>query len=282
MKNKTLLLFFVISLCCLSLETFCQRQISMGIFTGFSIPFTLDKGISFDPRYQSRKDLKFIPLGLSFEYNVADAGLFFSPSYTKMGQNFSVINTLGGKVGKRNIDVDYLLLPIGFKFGMMHNPYFRLSFVWSSSFGYLLKATETLSHQASTLNFPLEVIPILPPDYTIQADGIASPSISQLPLASKNDFNNFQVFGGLGLKAEWFQSSNWKITLDLTGNYGFMETRNEAKIQSMKNYQELYMTYGNRREVFFSLTLGLSRLKTLKKKNSNPNKTQSFKSKKRK
>ena len=84
-----------------------QKLVSTGVFTGLTAPFTLDQGTSDDPRYQQRYVVKYAPIGFNFEIDYDGFGTITSPSYMKDGQNFNVLNSVGGQMGVRKINMQF-------------------------------------------------------------------------------------------------------------------------------------------------------------------------------
>ncbi|HMG91983.1 MAG TPA: hypothetical protein VK589_18130, partial [Chryseolinea sp.] len=80
-----------------------QFSMSLGVFTGLTSTFTLDDGISNDPRYGAAYGVKFAPIGMNFGMDYEGFGFVLSPGIINVGQNFYVVNTNGGKDGKREI-----------------------------------------------------------------------------------------------------------------------------------------------------------------------------------
>jgi len=76
-----------------------QYSMSLGVFTGTSVAFSNDQGINNDPRYKGRYELKFAPIGVNFGMDYERFGFMVSPGLINIGQNFYVVNTVGGQDG---------------------------------------------------------------------------------------------------------------------------------------------------------------------------------------
>lgn len=237
-----------------------QKVVSMGVFTGLTAPFTLDQGISEDPRYQYRYLVKYVPIGFNFEIDYDGFGMIVSPSYLKNGQNFNVLNSVGGQMGIRKISMQYLDIPIGFKLHVIDLSFFKVSFVASAGIQYLVKGEETISHEAGKMRFPLEVYPILPPEYIPQYDGVLVPQVDNYKMLTSSDFNKIQFKGALGFRSDWEVTQELKVSFDLRANYSFLEPRTSEYITKVENHETLYDIAGDRKEVFVYFTIGASRI----------------------
>lgn len=278
------LLFILLCIVSLAKASAQGGELSVGIFTGLSLTQTWDEGIGMDQRYSVRQDPKFCPLGVSLEMDFQGMGYIISPGLIRLGQNFNVENTLGGMVGRRKIDLHYFYLPVGIKFHLIHTRQVRLSFVVSGGPAVLLQGSETVSHDAAKLNFPREVYPILPPAYTVEFDGVDSPEVSGYEMADAHAFNPLQFFGGLGFRSAWEVAKNWRVGLDVRAHYSFTDSRTDAHLDELKEYQAIYAIGGNRRDIFTQFSLGVTRymaLKLKKRKASFSSTSRSGKKKKR-
>jgi hypothetical protein len=261
--------FLVLLILAMSItEGYSQQINSLGIFTGITVPYTFDAGINKDPRYRIKYDVKFAPFGIHYGVDYDGYGLMIDPSITKIGQNFNVINIQGGHVGERKIDLTYFQFPIGVKLHIIDLSFFRVSFVASIGVGFLLDGQETITHRDSKLIFPSQVYPELIEnplydDYLIEYDGVLSPNVSssspQSKLLSKEDFQSFQLFGGIGFRSDWDITEEWRVSFDLRGNVGALEPRKSDHIDKIKAFKAVYEIDGNRRDLFLALNIGIAR-----------------------
>lgn len=254
-----------------------QQVHSLGLFTGFAVPYTWDEGITKDSRYRTRFDIKYSPIGVHYGIDNEGYGFTFDPSLIHIGQNFNVINTSGGEVGKRNIDLKYFQLPIGLKIHIIDMSFFKVSFVASIGAGVLLSGKETISHQDTKLKFPLEMTGSYPspqnqefeaanPGYTVEYDGVLTPVLGKTDMLTKDDFQQFQFFGAAGFRSDWDFSENWRASFDLRANIGILEPRKADYLDKVKNFEALYDIYGARRDLFLSLTFGIARSITIERR----------------
>lgn len=253
--------FALVSLFCGSL-TFLNgqpNQVSLGVFTGITSPYTFDSGINRDSRYQQRYQVKLAPIGISYGVDYQGYGFVITPSLINIGQNMNIVNNVGGYEGTRDIKMQYLQVPIGFKLHIIDLTFFKVSLIAGAGAGYLIKGNETITHNYAKYRFPGEVFPILPPDYVVEYDGVIAPDIKKLEIVSKDDLKPFQFFGSLGFRSDWDFKDSWRIAFDLRANYGLTETRNEAYLARAKEFQTLYDLSGDRRELFAYLSIGIAR-----------------------
>jgi hypothetical protein len=254
---KSLLL--VVLIAAFTRECMAQEVHSFGLFTGITSPYTLDGGITKDPRYRNKYSVKFTPIGFHYGIDLDGYGFTIDPQISKMGQSFIIINTVGGHVGERKSNLTYLQVPAGIKLHMIDLSFFKVSFVASASVGFLLSGEETITHEDSKLYFPPEVYPSLPEDYTVVYDGVLVPNIRNKPIGKKNDFRSIQVFGAIGMRSDWDVNEDWRISFDIRGNYGLFEPRSRERIKQIENNQAIYDLEGNRRELFLSFNIGFAR-----------------------
>ncbi|HKZ39109.1 MAG TPA: outer membrane beta-barrel protein [Chryseolinea sp.] len=236
-----------------------QFSLSVGVYTGLTSSYTSDKGINKDPRYQGRYEAKFAPIGVNIGVDYEGFGLIFAPGIINVGQNFYVTNTLGGQEGLRKIDLQYLNVPIALKVHLINLTFFKLSAVASIAPAILLQGKEEINHNDSKLQFPPEVYPILPPDYTVEYDGVLVPKIDQYSLSQKKDFKSFQLFAGAGFRADLDVSNHWRVAFDFRVNYGIFNPRTDEYSQRLKSNILLYELPGERRDMFAQVAIGISR-----------------------
>ncbi|MFD1003131.1 outer membrane beta-barrel protein [Ohtaekwangia kribbensis] len=252
------------------------RTLYLGIGTGMTSSYTWDNGISKDPRYKDRYDIKFAPVSLNYGLDFEGYGFFINPGLVNIGQNFYVTNTVGGQQGTRKINLSYINLPAAFKLHIIDLSFFKLSLTAGGSFAFLMKGKETVSHEEAKLTFPTQVYPILPSDYTIVYDGVISPAVSKYTIADKKDFKSYQVFALLGFRSDWEVSDDWMMSLDFRMNYGIFDPRTDEYMQRVNAYQTLYDISGKRRDMFALINVSVSRYIELKKEKHSPKKRSSY------
>jgi hypothetical protein len=212
-----------------------------------------------DPRYEGSFEAKWAPVGVNIGLDYETFGVMLSPGLVGVGQNFYLLNTQGGQDGLRKIDLKYFTIPLAFRFHLIHFTTFKLSALASISPSFLLEGKESLSHRSTKLQFPQEVYSLLPPDYTIEYDGVLTPEVSNYSIAEKKDFRSMQLFAGAGFRSDWDPSNFWRISVDLRMYYGIFDPRTEYYTMADESSPALYKMPGDRKDVFAQVTVGISR-----------------------
>jgi hypothetical protein len=260
-------LLFSIFFCTVYFTSFSQEnQISLGIFTGVTSPFTFDSGINRDSRYEQKYQVKLAPVGISYGVDYQGYGFVVTPSLINIGQDMNIVNSVGGFEGTRKINMQYLEVPIAIKFHVIDLSFFKVSVLAGVGAGYLIKGTETITHNYAKYRFPNETIQFLPSSYVVEYDGVIAPETNKLEIVKNEDFNKFQFFGSFGFRSDWDFNESWRIAFDIRANYGFTETRNDAYLARAKNHETIYDLEGDRREVFASFNIGIARYIEVEKK----------------
>jgi len=236
-----------------------QFSMSLGLNTGITSTYSVDKGIDNDPRYKQYYHVKFAPIGLHFGVNYEFIGFVVSPTITNIGQNSYVVNTSGGQNGTRESNLKYLNVPVAFKVHLINLAFLKVSGVASLSGAFLLDGSETVSHSETKLEFPKSVYPILPPDYTVDYDGVAVPAVDNYVITEKKDFKPVQVFAALGFQSDWDVSNHWRVIFDFRVNYGLFDPRTDEYLAKVNANQTLYDIPGDRHDMFVQLSVGIAR-----------------------
>lgn len=244
-----------------SLGVNAQKEVtySLGLFGGLTSTFTFDEGINIDPRYQAKYGADFIPLGIHAGVDYEGFGFMIDPQITQIGQSFNILNTQRGQVGERSVSITYFQLPFSYKKHIIDLSFFKVSFVAGVSYAHLLNAEESITHSISKLNFPAVVYPILPDTYQVEYDGVVSPNVNDLKSLKKSDFKAFQVIGSLGMRSDWDITDHARLSFDFRANMGVFDPRSADYLDRAKNNQTIYEISGERRDLFFSLSLGYAR-----------------------
>jgi hypothetical protein len=246
-------------LLCAQITLAQQYSVSFGLYTGVTGSYTTDEGIKKDPRYEARFEAKYAPVGINIALDYEAFGLMLSPGLIHVGQNFYLVNTLGGQDGLRKIDQQYLTVPLSLKFHIVRFSAFKLSALTSISPSFLLDGNDRLDHRATKLKFPEDVYSSLPSTYTIEYDGVLTPEVNDLILGDKSDFRPLQIFVGAGFRTDWDPSNHWRISAELRMNYGLFDPRTDPSLRSKESSSSLYELPGKRRDMFAQFTLGISR-----------------------
>jgi hypothetical protein len=248
---------------------FCQNIESFGFFAGFNFPVTIDEGLQKDPRYFGRFTIRASPIGFSYGYDHLGFGYLLTPSYLQIGQKFTMRNSIGGEIGTRDVQMDYVSLPIALKLHINDLSFFRLSAVAAVNFSYLLNGRETLTFIASKVKYPSGVSVPTGPGYVVAYDGVFVPETNGLEYVSKDKFNSFQIFAGIGLRSDFDLNDKWSINFDGRANFGIFDTRQSSYLSQLKTLNGPVDFNGNpgspdlpgqRREVYLTVDFGLSRI----------------------
>jgi Outer membrane protein beta-barrel domain len=260
-----------------STVAYAQKEVtySVGAFGGLTSTFTFDEGINIDPRYQAKYGADFIPGGIHLGVDYMGFGFMIDPQITQIGQTFNILNTQRGQVGERSVNITYFQLPFSYKKHIIDLSFFKVSFVAGISYAQLLNGNERITHSASKLNFPAAVYTILPDTYQVEYDGVVSPTVNNLATLNKSDFKKVQVIGSLGIRSDWDVTDHARLSFDFRANMGTFDPRSTDYLDRANNDQTIYEIGGERRDLFFSLTLGYSRYLFIEKK-PKPKKIKSF------
>lgn len=270
-----------------SLTSFGQEVESFGVFGGFNIPFTIDQGLKSDPRYYGKFTFRGTPIGISYGYDKVGYGYLISPEYARIGQKFTIVNYLGGNVGTRDVQMDYLSLPIALKLHLNDIAFFRLSIVAAVNFSYLLKGQETITinaiPSARKLSYPVGISVPEDPEYQVTYDGVYVPNQNNNVYVSPDKFAKFQIFAGVGFHSDFDINDDWSITFDGRANFGIFDPRSASYIDELKHptgppgvdpngLPKLDTKpgapdlYGQRRDIYLAATFGISRIIQIKEK----------------
>jgi Outer membrane protein beta-barrel domain len=256
----------------LSLIVFCsqgQNIEAFGMFGGFNFPITLDEGLQKDTRYFGKFTIRGTPVGFSYGYDKVGHGYLISPNYTRVGQNFSIKNSSGGEIGTREVLMDYISVPVALKLHINDMAFFRLSALAAINFNYLISGNETLTYDAGKIKYPAGISVPTDPGYVIAYDGVFVPQVNKLEYVSKDKFNSFQLFAALGLRSDFDLSDEWSINFDGRVNFGIFDSRTSSYIDQLKNPTGLPDIngkpgapdfHGQRREIYLSVSFGISRI----------------------
>jgi hypothetical protein len=265
-----LLLFLII-------QASAQDVESYGVFGGFNFPFTVDQGLQKDPRFYGKFTIRATPVGFAYGYDRVGHGVLFTPNYTQLGQKFIIKNTTGGEVGVRDIQMSYLSVPIALKLHVNDMSFFRMSLVAAVAPSILIAGQETLTINtpagATKIRYPNGVSVPTDPGYEIVYDGVFVPKLDKQVYVPKSKFNAFQLFGAVGLRSDFDLNDDWSLNFDGRANFGIFDTRKSAYLDELKNpagpndvngNPGAPDIYGQRREIFLSVSFGLSRIIQIK------------------
>lgn len=261
---KQLVLTFI----ALTLAIASQAQVSvhLGATTTYNATFVLDKGLSEDPRYSSQMTYNWAPIGFNFGIDFTKGfGLSLEAIQAKQGQIYEVIglvNNLKQAVGKRNIDLEYLQIPMFFRFLGKGNGGARANFNLGPQLSLLTDAKEIMNYAASTQTFPEgSTLPEGASNIINNADGTITadlPAVNAQEILSKkaNDFRNteFSIAGAFGLDIDL--SKHLFLTTQIRAVYSLTDMRNGDVLDAIKNGSTSDI-FGSRANLLIGAQLGL-------------------------
>lgn len=266
-SNTSIVPIFLLIFC--SQVAHAQHIESYGVFMGLNFPFSIDKGLQKDTRYLGKFTLRATPVGFSYGYDRVGHGFVITPSLTKIGQKYIIMNTAGGTVGERDIQMDYLSVPVALKLHLNDLAFFRLSAVASVNFDYLIKGQETVTHISSKLRYPPAVTIPTEPGYQEVYDGVFVPDVKDQVQVAKENFKPFQISAAVGFRSDFDFNEDWSMNFDGRAVFGIFDPRKESYLTTLKAGSPDSPgpdLYGQRREVYLYATVGVSRIIQIKQK----------------
>ncbi|MCW5911797.1 MAG: outer membrane beta-barrel protein [Cyclobacteriaceae bacterium] len=261
----------------LILPASAQDVEAYGIFGGFNFPFTVDQGLQKDARFYGKFTIRATPVGFSYGYDRVGHGILLTPNFTQIGQKFIIRNTTGGDVGTRDVQMNYLSVPVALKLHVNDMSFFRMSLVAAVAPSVLIAGQETFTINSPSgltkLRYPGGVSVSTDPGYEVVYDGVYVPSLDKQVYVPKSKFNAFQLFGSVGLRSDFDLNDDWSINFDGRANFGIFDTRKPDYINELKNPagpDDVHGNpgapdiYGQRREIFLSVSFGISRIMQIK------------------
>jgi hypothetical protein len=255
----------VLLLCLFAGQLVGQDVESFGVFGGLNFPFTIDQGLNKDPRFFGKFSIRGTPVGLCYGYDKIGFGFVVTPQYMQVGQTFLIQNTVGGEVGRREVNMNYIALPAALKIHVSDLAFFRLSLVASLAPSFLVRGQEIITHEAAKLRYPASVAIPAEPGYARTFDGVFVPEVTNGVLVSNDKFNSFNLFAAIGFRSDFEFSENWALNFDGRANFGIFDTRKASYLEQLRAPANVPDLFGQRREVFLSVTIGISRTLTIKK-----------------
>lgn len=254
-----------------------QNIEAFGVFGGFNFPFTVDQGLAKDPRFVGKFTIRGTPIGFAYGYDRIGHGILFTPNFTQAGQKFIIRNTTGGEIGTRDVNMNYLSLPVALKLHINDMSFFRLSLVAAISPSFLIKGQDTYTIKSpdltTKLRYPAGVSVPTAPGYEQVYDGVFVPQMNKEVYVSKDKFNAFQLFAALGLRSDFDLNDDWSINFDGRANFGIFDPRKSSYVDELKTpsgADDFFGNsgapdlYGQRREIYLSVSFGIARIIQIK------------------
>ncbi|MBX2962150.1 MAG: PorT family protein [Cyclobacteriaceae bacterium] len=239
-------LFFISAVALLPL--LAQSQVRFGVTTALNATFVLDEGISNDPRYNSTMTYNWAPVGFNFGVDVGRKfGLQLESILSNQGQIYQVIDAAQQVAGQRNIELQYLNVPLLFKFMNGSSKKVRSNFFLGPQFSFLTAAQESLKAQAGVdyvipegmtfdeiqsnfAQFGGEVIPGSTTDtYQLESDFFTEID------KSSNAFRNteFQIAAAFGFDIDL--AKHFMLSAQIRANYSLTDMTNEEAFKTVSS-----------------------------------------------
>lgn len=239
-------------------------QVHLGATTAVNATFVLDKGLSEDPRYNPSYTYQFAPIGFNFGVDLGRKfGLSLEGIKSKQGQIYEMIDAYEKVKGQREISLEYLQLPMLFRFMSGGNAGARANFNLGPQMSFLTNARETIEAQAGDYKIPegvdFQSIQQEFPQATNNGDGTYTiPNVPSRDLLTKkaNDFKNteFSIAGAFGLDIDL--SKHLYLTTQVRATYSLTDMRNGDVIEKIKSGDSADI-FGQRANLLVGVQLGL-------------------------
>jgi hypothetical protein len=240
-------------------------QFHAGVTSAANASFVLDKGLSEDPRYNATYEVSYAPIGVSFGANLGRKfGISLEGIKSAQGQVYELIDAAQKVKGERKIDLEYIHLPMLFKFMSGGNAGARANFNIGPQLSFLTDARETIAAQAGIYQMPegatIEGIQQEFPTAIDKGDGTYEipndmPSRDLLTRKS-NDFKNseFAIAAAFGLDIDL--SKHLYLTTQIRANYSLTDIRNGDVIDRIKN-SDAASLFGERANLLVGVQIGV-------------------------
>lgn len=239
-------------------------QVHFGATTAYNATFVLDKGLSEDPRYNSTYTYQVAPIGFNFGVDIGRKfGLQLESILSNQGQIYELIDIAEQVKGQRKIDLQYINIPMMFKFMGGGNGKARTNFNFGPQMSLLTKATETLQADAGEFKIPegltIEDIQADFPGAEPTGNGnYTIPNVPTKDLLTKeaNEFKNaeFQLAAAFGVDIDL--SKHIYLSTQVRANYSLTDMRNGDVIDAIKNGNASDI-FGSRANFLVGVQLGL-------------------------
>lgn len=240
-------------------------QIHLGATSAINATYVLDKGLSEDPRYNSTATYQFAPIGFNFGVDFGRKfGLSLEGIKSKQGQIYDLIDAAEKIKGQRKISLDYLQVPMLFRFMSGGNAGARGNFNIGPQLSFLTDARESIQADAGIYQMPEGVdftsIQSEFPTAVDKGDGTyelpANVPSKDILTKKANDFNNteFSIAGAFGLDIDL--SKHLYLTTQVRATYSLTDMRNGDVIEKIKNGDSSDI-FGQRANLLVGVQLGL-------------------------
>lgn len=241
-----------------------QVKLHLGVTSAVNTTFVLDKGLLDDPRYNSTFSYEWAPIGLAAGVDLSPGfGLQLETIFSNQGQIFEVIDIAKTVVGERRIDLQYVHVPLLFKFMSSKTTPARMNFSLGPQLSLMTKGTETLQYEASIQEIPAGVE--VPEGAVENGDGTYL--VPELPLTellstgAKIELERFkksevQLAASLGVDID--VAPNIYLSTLVRANYSLTDMRNDELIAQLKQGGNIAQDiFGRRANLLVGLQFGV-------------------------
>lgn len=242
LTTKVLLLLII------SASAFAQPRVHIGLNTGFNSTYVLDKGLKQDPRYAAQTNFEWAPIGASFGVDFTKRfGLQFESIRAAQGQIYQMIQTaqsIETMIAERNIDLNYIQLPLLLKMMGGSDKAARFNFQVGPQLSILNSGSETIKFvQDGSFDFASGG------DIPIDMTTVVVGNPDDIPFAYQQALANGDVTAPsaneMEIPLEYFQNPENPDQFDLPQDavITLMSTEVQSEIQKFKD-KEVQLAFG--------------------------------------
>ncbi len=244
MKSTTIVALLTL----LSVSAFAQPRIHLGISSGFNSTYVLDKGLNQDPRYIAETSFKWAPVGMSVGIDFTKRiGLQFESIQAAQGQIYQMIETaqnIEKMIAERNIDLNYIQLPLLLKMMGGSDKAARFNFQVGPQLSLLSSGAETIKFiEDGSFDF------VQGGDIPIDVTTVLVQNQEDIPASYQQALANGEVTppsaNEMEIPLEYFQNADDPSMYDMPKDavMTLMSTEVESEIQKFKN-KEVQLAFG--------------------------------------
>jgi hypothetical protein len=227
---------------------YAQPRVHIGLTTGFNSTYVLDKGLNQDPRYVAQTSFKWAPVGASFGIDLTNRfGLQLESISAAQGQIYQMIQTaqnIETMIAERNIDLNYIQLPLLMKMMAGGNKSTRFNFQLGPQLSILNSGSETIRFvENGSFDFAAGG------DIPINMTTVVVGKQNDIPMAYQQALANGEVTApsanSLEIPLEYFQNSESPEQYDIPQGavMTLMSTEVQSELQKFKD-KEVQLAFG--------------------------------------
>ncbi|SDM41587.1 Outer membrane protein beta-barrel domain-containing protein [Catalinimonas alkaloidigena] len=211
-----------------SFPALAQQGLHVGLVSSYNTTWVLDQQMFDSPEFEVVPSYAFAPVGLSVGYHFSDeVGLFGQAILTNIRQTFDV-EELDVAIGERTTELQYLNVPILFRFSSSPDRTVGFNFYIGPQFSFLLRGEERFTFDGGTNS----------PFLTYEATYASTDN------DDKYQFNTFDFGGVIAFGAFFNLTEDLYLTLDIRANGNVLEMREKAWVEAEESlYKNLTSGY---------------------------------------